>query len=84
MATHASALKRQRQNEKRRARNRTVKSALKSLIKQVKSAKSKANAAPHLQSAISRLSKAAQKGIIHKNNASRHISRLTQFVNHLS
>ena len=84
MATHASALKRQRQNEKRRVRNRAVRSTLRTLMKKVKKAANKQEALGHLQAAVSRLSKAAQKGVLHRNTANRNISRLTQFVNHLS
>ncbi len=84
MATHASALKRQRQNEKQRARNRTRRADLKTSIKKVKAAKTKAEALPLLAAAVSRLHKASRKSGLHHRNASRKVSRLTQFVNKLS
>ena len=84
MANHPSALKRQRQSEKQQVRNRAVKSTIKTLVKKVRATKSKADALKELKGAISKLSKAAQKGSIHKNTASRKISRLTSFVNKLA
>ncbi len=84
MANHPSALKRQRQSEKQQVRNRAVKSTIKTLVKKVRATKSKADALKELKAAISKLSKAAQKGGIHKNTASRKISRLTSFVNKLA
>ena len=84
MANHPSSLKRQRQSEKQRTRNRVVKSNIRTLVKKVRGAASKDAALKELKAAISKLSKAAQKGGIHKNTASRKISRLTSFVNKLS
>jgi len=81
-----SALKRAKQAEKRNLRNKTVKSEIKTLIKKVESALSSGNkedAEKALKEAIKSLSMAASKGIIHKNNASRNISRLTKKVNAL-
>ncbi|MBE0427469.1 MAG: 30S ribosomal protein S20 [Nitrospirae bacterium] len=79
-----SAIKRARQAEKRRLRNKAVRTSLKTVIKKVKTAVSSGNresAAKALFEAITNLNKAASKGIIHKNTASRQISRLTKKVN---
>jgi small subunit ribosomal protein S20 len=86
LATHKSAEKRDRQNKKNRQRNMAAKSALKTKIKTViKSVegKNKENAAGALKAAIPALAKAGAKGLIHKKNASRKISRLTKKVNAL-
>ncbi len=87
MATHKSAIKRHKQSLKRYERNRAVKSAIKTITKKTKLAieeKDIENATNLLQRAIRLINKAASKGIIHKNNAARRISRLTRKVNTLS
>ena len=84
MANHPSAIKRAKQNEKRRIRNRVRKTRMKNAIKNVEqalSSNSPDQAAGSLQEAVSVIDKTAQKGVIHKNKASRKISRLTQRVN---
>ena len=86
MATHKSAEKRDRQNKKRRARNISAKSALRTKVKTVDAAvedKKKTEAVAALKTTAPALAKAASKGIIHKKNASRKISRLTKKVNAL-
>ncbi len=84
MANHKSALKRHRQSLKRRARNVAVKSSLKTTIKKVREAitqKEAAKAQELLVQTTKALDKAASKGVIHKNNAARRISRLAHSVN---
>lgn len=83
MANHKSALKRARQNEIRRLRNRSRKTRIKNVIKQVKAADrtSSESAAEALNQAKSVIDKAAKKGVIHKRTAARKISRLTRAVN---
>ena len=86
MATHKSAEKRSRQNEKRRQRNTSVKSNIKTQIKHVIAAaetKDKKGSETALATAIPAIAKAASKGIFHKKTASRKISRLTKKVNAL-
>lgn len=86
MATHKSAEKRDRQNKKNRKRNIAAKSALKTKIKSVVTnvnSKNKETSANALKAVIPALSKAGAKGLIHKKNASRKISRLTKKVNAL-
>ncbi len=85
MIRHKSAEKRARQEKKRRARNISIKSNAKTSVKAVLQAveEKSENAAEVLKSAAATLKKAAAKGIIHKNTASRKISRLTKKVNSL-
>ncbi len=84
MANHKSALKRHRQSLKRRARNVAVKSSLKTTIKKVREAitqKEAAKAQELLVQTTKALDKAASKGVIHKKNAARRISRIAHSVN---
>ncbi|HOK07186.1 MAG TPA: 30S ribosomal protein S20 [Syntrophales bacterium] len=86
MARHKSALKRAKQNEKQRQRNAAAKSAVKTAVKKVLAAvagKDKEGAKELLSAVIPKISKAGAKGIFHKRNASRKISRLTKKVNAL-
>jgi small subunit ribosomal protein S20 len=83
LATHKSALKRQRQNEQRRVKNVHVRSTLKTLVKKVRvAAESKdiEKAKTALAEAIPAIDKAKSKGVIHRNTASRKISRLTKLI----
>ena len=87
MANHVSALKRARQSEKRKARNKSALSAMKKEIKKAQSAFLGKNAEltmAALKTAISSLSRTASKGIIPKKRASRKISRLTLKANKVS
>ncbi|MBM9514239.1 30S ribosomal protein S20 [Desulfogranum marinum] len=84
MANHKSALKRDRQSKVRRLRNRMNKSTMKTAIRKVEEALvagSEEQAKEALQVAIPVIQKTAAKGTIHKNNASRKVSRLTRRVN---
>ncbi len=86
MATHPSAEKRDRQNKKQKIRNTAVKSKTKTEIKKVLAAVEeldRENSEKALKSAITVIKKAASKGVYHKNNASRKVSRLTKKVNAL-
>ena len=86
MATHPSAEKRDRQNKKRKIRNAAVKSKTKTEMKKVLAAVEeldKDSSEKALKSAITVIKKAASKGVYHKNNASRKVSRLTKKVNAL-
>jgi len=87
LANHKSALKRHRQSEKRRIRNSAVRSTVRGAIKKTRQAISglKAEeAAASLALATRLLDKAVSKGILHRNNAARKISRLTKQVNALA
>ena len=80
MANHESALKRHKQSLKKRERNRTVKGALRTIIKKFNTvlATDTEAAREALVSAEPAINKAASKGIIHKKNASRKVSRLSK------
>ena len=82
-----SAMKRARQSVKRNLRNRSVLSSLKTVMKKVETVittGSREDAEKALAQAIKALDTAASKGVIHKNTASRQISRLTRKVNAVS
>lgn len=87
MANHKSALKRARQNEVRRIRNKSTKTRIKNIVKDVRiavSEKSEKSALAKLDTAKSIIDNAAKKGVIHKKSASRKISRLSKIVNAIS
>lgn len=79
MANHASALKRNRQNLKRRDHNRTIRSRLRTLSKKVLTQEDKAKAGELFVEAMKMYHKAAQKNRIHRNTASRRISQLARY-----
>jgi small subunit ribosomal protein S20 len=79
-----SAEKRARQSVKRNLHNRSVESGVKGVIKKVETAVTSGNrddAGKALLQAVKALNKAASKGVVHRNTASRNISRLTKKVN---
>lgn len=84
MANIKSAKKRILVTETRTARNKAIRSAVKTSIKKVEAAvaaKDKAAAVEALKKATSAIEKASSKGVYHKNNAARKISRLSKLVN---
>jgi len=84
LANHPSALKRVRQSEKRRTRNRAVASTVKTAIKKLTTAITEDAGEPiqtHLEGAIATLNRAGSKGVIPKKRASRKVSRLTLRAN---
>jgi small subunit ribosomal protein S20 len=84
LANHKSAMKRTRQNEKRRIRNRANRSRVKTAVKAVTEAieqQAGESAQEALKAAIPLIDRAAVKGAFHKKNASRKVSRLTKRVN---
>ncbi len=80
MANHKSALKRARQNEKRYARNKAYRTRLKNILKKarlvIEQEENKEAIDEHLKQAERLIRKIETKGVIHKNKASRLISRL--------
>lgn len=81
MANIKSQIKRNRQNEKRRQRNKTTRSTLKTKIKRVREladAGDKAAAEEAYRDAARSLDMAASKGVIHKNTAANKKSRLAR------
>ncbi len=86
MATHKSAEKRMRQSEERRKRNVSTRTHVKTRVKAVLKAveeKDLEKSGEALVKAKSVIAKASSKGVLHKNNAARKISRLTRKVNTL-
>jgi small subunit ribosomal protein S20 len=83
LANIKSAIKRNKQNEKKRIRNRVFRGSARTFI--AKAQKSiidgKEDSAEAVKVAISALDKAAEKGVIHKNNAARRKSRLMKRLN---
>jgi small subunit ribosomal protein S20 len=83
LANIKSAIKRNRQNEKRRAHNRVYRGATRTQIKKARVALAEGNkeqATVEINLAIKKLDRAAAKGIIHKNNAARRKSRLMKHL----
>ena len=84
MANFKSAKKSILVTQTKAARNNAIKSEVKTSIKKVEaavSAKDKAAADAALKNAVSVIEKACSKGVYHKNNAARKVSRLSKLVN---
>ncbi|OQY46706.1 MAG: 30S ribosomal protein S20 [Desulfobacteraceae bacterium 4572_87] len=87
MANHKSALKRAKQNEIQRIQNKGYRTRVKNAVKDVRTAiaeNAHTQAKETLVKAVSIIQKSASKGVIHKNQAARKVSRLTLQVNKLS
>ena len=87
VANIKSAKKRILVNRTKAARNKAIKSGVKTAVKKVTAAieaKDKDAAAKALVAATSTIDKAAQKGVYHKNTASRKVARLAQAVNKMA
>ncbi|MEC5172481.1 small subunit ribosomal protein S20 [Chryseobacterium takakiae] len=84
MANHKSALKRIRQNEVRRLRNRYYHKTARTAMKVLRNEENKAAATEQLPKVIALLDKLAKKNIIHKNKAANLKSKLTKHVNKLA
>jgi len=81
MANTKSAEKRNRQAQKRRARNTAVRTTVKTAVKKAReglAAKDVSKASDAVHSATRTLAKAASKGVLHKKNVSRRIGRLAK------
>ncbi len=78
MANIKSQIKRNRQNESRRLRNRNMRGAARTAVSQARAAleANEPETKEAILKAISALDKAAEKGVIHKNNAARRKGRL--------
>lgn len=86
MANHKSAIKRNKQNQVRNARNNHIRSTTRNLVKTVREAVAAGDtdlAQQTLKLAIPCIDKSSTKGVIHKSTASRKIARLTKLVNTL-
>ena len=87
MANIKSAKKRILVNETKAARNKAIKSKVKTCVKKVETAvanKDAALAADALKVAIAEINKAGSKGVYHKNTCARKVSRLAKAVNAIS
>jgi len=87
VAIHKSVIKRQKQAEKQQLINKSAKSMLKTLAKKVEQAVEAKNAdvaKAAMVNAMKAYDKAASKGILHKNTASRKISRMSIKVGKLT
>ncbi|MDT4986861.1 MAG: small subunit ribosomal protein [Micromonosporaceae bacterium] len=87
MANIKSQIKRNRQNEKRRVRNKSVKSALKTSVRKFNEATAAGDveqATVLLREAARKLDKAASKGVIHKNQAANRKSAITKRLSSLA
>jgi len=87
LANHKSALKRARQSETKRLRNKATKTRVKNVVKDVRTAvgdNTGDQAISKLNEAKSAIDTAAKKGVIHKRTAGRKISRLSKLVNSAS
>ena len=87
MANIKSQIKRNRQNEKARLRNKSVKSSLKTVIRKLNEASATGNsesATVLLRDASRQLDKAVSKGVIHKNQAANRKSAIAKRVSSLS
>ena len=83
MRKNKSAVKKARQSEEKRLRNSHVKSTMKTYIKKIVSVmenKDKEHVDAAFRTAVSFINRAASKGVIHPNNASRKVSRLSKKV----
>lgn len=82
MANIKSQIKRNRQNEKRRLRNKSVRAEMRTRTKSAVSAAEVGaeDSAELLRQAVKRIDKAASQGVIHKNTASNHKSRLVRRI----
>ena len=82
MANIASQIKRNRQNEKRRLRNKSVRAELRTRTKNAVTAATNGaeDSVEQLRLAVKRIDKAAARGVIHKNTAANHKSRLVRRV----
>jgi len=86
VANHPSALKRHRQSEKRRQRNQAIKTQLRHLVRRVREAiggRDVSAAVEALARASRALDRAVTKGVLHRNNAARRVSRLARAVHGL-
>jgi small subunit ribosomal protein S20 len=84
LANIKSQIKRNRQNEQARLRNKSVRSALRTYARRVRerlAAGDREAATAALQRANRAYDKAVSKGVIHKNNAANHKARLARSVN---
>jgi len=87
VANHKDALKRIKQNDKRRIRNRAFRTKMRNQIKALRGAVDSGDvddAQAKLRTAVSVIQKLASKGVIHPNQAARRVQRLAKAVKGMS
>lgn len=87
MAHHKDAIKRIKQNEKQRVRNRHYRTKMRNQIKRLRGAVESGNAEvaqTELRAAVSIIQRLASKGVIHRNQAARRVQRLAKAVKGMS
>ena len=80
---HKSAIKRHRQNVKRQTRNQVVRTRVRHAVRELREViakKDRATAETMLRETMKTIDKAVTKGALHRNNASRRISRLSSQI----
>ena len=83
MDRHPQQIKRERQDNKRRARNVDALSKLRTNVKKVLATTNKKDAEPVYQTAVSVIDRAVNKNLIHKNTGSRRKAQITRHFNTL-
>jgi len=86
LANHKSAIKRNKQNAIRHARNTHIRTSMRTYVKNFRNAVAegdKESAEAALKVVVPYIDKASTKGVIHKSTASRKISRLNKLMNTL-
>jgi len=83
MPQHQSAIKRVRQNKKRREHNRAQRKKMRELVKNVLESDNKEEADKLFKEAQSYLDRVARRGLIHKNKAAHKKSRMRKHINTL-
>lgn len=83
MANHKSALKRIRQNQKRREHNKYYAKTMRNAVKDLRNITDKDEAAKMYSSVASKIDKLAKKNIIHRNKAANLKSKLSVHINSL-
>jgi len=84
MATHQSAIKRNRQSKRHALRNRQYRSTMRTMIKKALDAKDKGAAEKLVRETVALLDKLASRGVIHRNTAANQKSRLDLHFNRLT
>ncbi|MDD2381641.1 MAG: 30S ribosomal protein S20 [Mariniphaga sp.] len=83
MANHKSALKRIRQNDKKRVHNRYYAKTTRNAVKKLRNETNKEEAEKSFSEVVSMIDKLAKRNIIHKNKAANLKSKLALQINHL-
>lgn len=80
---HPSAVKRNRQNQKQRVRNRAIRTTVRNEVRETNEIIARRDipaSEAQLRAVVKTISKAVSKGVLHKNAASRRIARLSKHV----